>query len=240
MIRLHGYWRSSAAYRVRIGLALKGIAYMQVNHDLRTGAQTADDYARLNPQRLVPTLEAGDLVLTQSVAILERYAQAPLLPADPDGRAIVRSMAATIASDTHPLHNLRVLNALRKDFGADDDGVQRWIAHWLGEGLAAVERLVERHGDGFAYGDRPTLADCCIVPALYSARRFAVDLTRFPALVDAAERAMAPTGERRTSDRDAGGRGARRARSGRGRRGAKLRRADARRPLPWLRRASGE
>jgi len=195
MIRLHGYWRSGAAYRVRIGLALKGVAYEQVHHDLRTGAQRADDYARLNPQRLVPTLEAGDLVLTQSVAILEWldecHPQPPLLPGDPNGRAIVRSMAATIASDTHPLHNLRVLNALRKEFGADDTAVQRWIAHWLGDGLAAVDRLVERHGDGFAYGDRPTLADCCIVPALYAARRFAVDLTRFPALVDAGERAMA-------------------------------------------------
>lgn len=195
MIRLHGYWRSGAAYRVRIGLALKGVAYEQVHHDLRTGAQRADNYARLNPQRLVPTLEAGDLVLTQSVAILEWldecHPQPPLLPGDPNGRAIVRSMAATIASDTHPLHNLRVLNALRKEFGADDAGVQRWIAHWLGDGLAAVDRLVERHGDGFAYGDRPTLADCCIVPALYAARRFAVDLTRFPALVDAGERAMA-------------------------------------------------
>jgi maleylpyruvate isomerase len=195
MIRLHGYWRSGAAYRVRIGLALKGVAYQQVHHDLRTGAQRADDYARLNPQRLVPTLEAGDLVLTQSVAILEWldecHPQPPLLPGDPNGRAIVRSMAATIASDTHPLHNLRVLNALRKEFGADDTAVQRWIAHWLGDGLAAVDRLVERHGDGFAYGDRPTLADCCIVPALYAARRFAVDLTRFPALVDAGERAMA-------------------------------------------------
>lgn len=195
MIRLHGYWRSGAAYRVRIGLALKGVAYEQVHHDLRTGAQRADDYARLNPQRLVPTLEAGDLVLTQSVAILEWldecHPQPPLLPGDPNGRAIVRSMAATIASDTHPLHNLRVLNALRKEFGADDAGVQRWIAHWLGDGLAAVDRLVDRHGNGFAYGDRPTLADCCIVPALYAARRFAVDLTRFPALVDAGQRAMA-------------------------------------------------
>ena len=195
MIRLHGYWRSSAAYRVRIGLVLKGVAHEQVHHDLRTGAQRADDYARLNPQRLVPTLEAGDLVLTQSVAILEWldecHPQPPLLPGDPNGRAIVRSMAATIASDTHPLHNLRVLNALRKEFGADDTAVQRWIAYWLGDGLAAVDRLVERHGDGFAYGDRPTLADCCIVPALYAARRFAVDLTRFPALVDAGERAMA-------------------------------------------------
>ena len=195
MIRLHGYWRSGAAYRVRIGLALKGVAYEQVHYDLRTGAQRADDYARLNPQRLVPTLEAGDLVLTQSVAILEWldecHPQPPLLPGDPNGRAIVRSMAATIASDTHPLHNLRVLNALRKEFGADDAGVQRWIAHWLGDGLAAVDRLVDRHGNGFAYGDRPTLADCCIVPALYAARRFAVDLTRFPALVDAGQRAMA-------------------------------------------------
>lgn len=195
MMRLHDYWRSGAAYRVRIGLALKGIAYESVAHDLRTGAQRADAYRALNPQGLVPALEVDGLVLTQSVAILEwldeRHPEPPLLPADPDGRAIVRGMAAVIASDTHPLHNLRVLDALRDQFGADDAAVRRWIALWLGQGLAALDRSIERHGRGFAYGDRPTIADCCLVPALYSAARFAVDLDPYPAVRAAGDRAAA-------------------------------------------------
>lgn len=192
---LHGYWRSGAAYRVRIALALKGIAYDQVNHDLRTGAQAAGEYAALNTQHLVPTLVAGDTVLTQSSAILEwieeTHPDPALLPADHAGRAIVRSMAAIIGADTHPLHNLRVLKALRSDLGASDDAVQAWIARWIGDGFAALEPLIARHGRGFAYGDAPTLADCFLVPQLYSAERFSVDLTRFPKLVAAAEAARA-------------------------------------------------
>lgn len=195
---LHGYWRSGAAYRVRIALALKGLAYDQANHDLRTGGQAAPDYAALNPQRLVPALEADGLVLTQSGAIIEwldeRYPDPPLRPADANGRAIVRAMAATIGTDTHPLHNLRVLAALRRDFGADEAQVQAWIARWLGDGLGALEKLVGRHGAGFAYGERPTLADCFIVPALYSAERFGVDTSPYPrvAAAGAATLALAP------------------------------------------------
>lgn len=189
---LHGYWRSGAAYRVRIGLALKGLAYEQLPHDLRTGAQADPGYARLNPLKLVPALEIDGLVLTQSSAILEwldeRFPAPPLMPADADGRAIVRGMIATIAADVHPLHNLRVLKALKHDFDADEAASNAWVARWMTAGFAALETLVERHGDGFAYGAMPTLADCFTVPALYSAARFGVDTAPYPRLVAAAER----------------------------------------------------
>lgn len=191
-LRLHGYWRSGAAYRVRIALALKGVAYDQVAHDLRTGAQAAPDFAALNPQKLVPALETDDHILTQSPAILEWLEEAhpapALLPGDPIGRAIVRSMASLVACDIHPLNNLRVLTALRRDLRADDDAVSAWIARWITEGFVALETLIARHGRGFAYGDAPTLADCHLLPQVYSARRFAVDLTPFPQVVAASER----------------------------------------------------
>jgi len=195
VIRLHGYWRSGAAYRVRIALALKGLAYEQVNHDLRTGAQGSPAFAALNPQKLVPALEYEGQVLTQSSAIIEwldeRFPDAPLLPADPAARAQVRALVATIASDTHPLHNLRVGKYLRTTLGADEDAVTTWNRHWIAEGLAAVEALVARHGGGFAYGDTPTMADCFTVPALYSANRFGVDMSAFPKLIAAGEAAAA-------------------------------------------------
>jgi len=192
---LHGYWRSGAAYRVRIALALKGLAYDQVNHDLRTGGQADPAYAALNPQRLVPALEVDGIVLTQSVAILEwldeRFPDPPLMPADANGRAIVRGMVATIATDVHPLHNLRTLKALRQDFDASEAQVNAWMAHWMTDGFAAIEALIARHGKGFAYGATPTLADCITIPALYSAERFGVDTTPYPHLVAAAARAAA-------------------------------------------------
>lgn len=190
---LHGYWRSGTSYRVRIALALKGLVYDQANHDLRRGEQRDAVYRALNPQGLVPALEADGLVLTQSPAILEwleeRHPDPPLLPADPDARAVVRAMAATIACDVHPLNNLRVLNAVRDDFGADAGAVNRWIARWIGEGFAALEVMVTRHGGGFCYGAGPTLADCHLVPQIYAAERFGVDLSPYPALVAAGETA---------------------------------------------------
>ena len=194
-LTLHGYWRSSAAYRVRIALALKEVAYEQANHDLRTGAQGDTAYRTLNPQGLVPALDTGEAVLTQSPAILEwldeTYPNPPLLPADPIGRAIVRAMAATVACDIHPLNNLRVLNALRSDFGADDAAVSCWIARWIADGFAALEVMIARHGNGFAFGSRPTLADCHLVPQVYGAERFNVDLSPYPRLLAAAARARA-------------------------------------------------
>ncbi|RZL53730.1 MAG: maleylacetoacetate isomerase [Sphingomonas sp.] len=192
---LHGYWRSGAAYRVRIALALKRVAYDQVNHDLRTGGQADPAYAALNPQRLVPALEVDGLVLTQSVAILEwleeRFPDPPLLPADADGRAIVRAMVATLATDVHPLHNLRTLKALRQDFDASEAQVDAWMARWMTDGFAAIEALIARHGGDFAYGDTPTLADCVTVPALYSAVRFGVDTGPYPRLVASGARTAA-------------------------------------------------
>jgi maleylpyruvate isomerase len=192
---LHGYWRSGAAYRVRIALALKGVAYDQVTHDLRTGAQASDAYRALNPQALVPALETDGDVLTQSPAILEwleeRYPSPALLPEAATDRAIVRAMAATVACDIHPLNNLRIVQALQRDFGLDTAAVQAWMARWMGEGFAALEVMITRHGRGFAFGDTPTIADCCLVPQVYSAERFAVDLTAYPHMVAAVDRARA-------------------------------------------------
>ncbi|WP_445190864.1 maleylacetoacetate isomerase [Sphingomonas sp. Tas61C01] len=190
---LHGYWRSSAAYRVRIALALKGVTYGQATHDLRTGEQGAAAYRALNPRGLVPALETGDGVIVQSPAILEwieeRFPTPALLPAGADDRAAVRAMIAIVACDIHPLNNLRVQTMLRRDLGADDAAVSAWIARWIGDGFAALETLIARHGSGFAFGDAPGLADCVLVPQVYSAERFAVDLAPYPALMAAADRA---------------------------------------------------
>ncbi len=192
---LHSYWRSSAAYRVRIALNLKGLNAAQIPHDLRTEAQRAPDYLALNPQGLVPALQIGDTVLIQSLAILEwleeRHPSPPLLPGDPDARAVVRAMAAVIGCDIHPLNNLRVLNTLRSDLQAAPAQVQAWIARWITEGFQGLETLITRYGAGFAFGGRPTLADCYLVPQAYSAERFGVDLAPFPRLREATERARA-------------------------------------------------
>lgn len=192
---LHGYWRSSAAYRVRIALNLKGIAFTHVTHDLRTGAQRDPAYLALAPQGLVPALEADGTAVTQSPAILEwleeRWPSPPLLPTDTDDRAIVRAMAALIGCDIHPLNNLRVLKALKHDFVAGQPAIDAWAARWIGDGFAALEALIARHGDGFAFGDRPTLADCYLVPQVFSAERFGVDLSPYPALMAACIRARA-------------------------------------------------
>lgn len=177
---LHGYWRSGTSYRVRIALALKGLAYEQSPIDLRKGEQRSDAYLRLNPQGLAPALERDGLVLTQSPAILEwleeTYPEPPLLPRETGGRAQVRAMAAVVACDIHPLNNLRVLNAVR-ELGAETD---TWAQGWISAGFDALEVLIEQHGGGWAWGASPTLADCCLVPQIYSARRFSVDVSVWP------------------------------------------------------------
>jgi maleylpyruvate isomerase len=192
-LMLHGYWRSTASYRVRIALALKGVAFEQSPHDLRLGAQRDARFLALAPHGLVPVLETEDGPVTQSLAILEwleeRFPVPALLPVQPGPRAIVRAMAATVACDIHPLNNLRVLNALRADFSASQDQVEAWIVRWVCEGFTALEVLIGRHGGAFAYGDFPSFADCCLVPQVYAARRFKVDLRAFPATTDVAQRA---------------------------------------------------
>ncbi len=189
---LHGYWRSGAAWRTRIALGLKGLAYDQQGVDLRTGAQRSQAFIALNPQGMVPALEVDGVVLTQSPAILEwleeTHPTPPLLPVAPVDRAQVRAMAALIGCDIHPLNNLRVGKALRETFGADQAAVDAWAARWILPGFAALETLVERHGAGWCFGASPTLADCYLVPQIYSARRFNVPLDAFPRLlaIDAA------------------------------------------------------
>jgi maleylpyruvate isomerase len=185
-LRLHGYWRSTASYRVRIALALKGVDFDQVTHDLRRGEQRGETFLSRSPQGLVPALETNGETIVQSLAILEWLEECfpapPLLPAPPMDRAIVRGMTDLVACDIHPLNNLRVLQALRVDLGANEDQVIGWIARWIGDGFAALERLVERHGGNFCFGDAPTFADCALVPQIYSARRFDVRLDEFPRL----------------------------------------------------------
>ena len=189
MLTLHGYWRSSAAYRVRIALNLKGLAYNQVTYDLRRKAEKAEPYAALNPQKLVPALQTDDgATLTQSPAILEwleeTHPRPALLPENPTDRARVRAMAALVTCDIHPVNNLRILNALRGDLGASDDQVNAWVARWIGDGFDALETLVDGR---FCLGDTPTLADACLVPQVYNARRFKIDLARWPKIDAAAQ-----------------------------------------------------
>ena len=190
---LHGYWRSTAAYRVRIALALKGIAYRQITHDLRAGEQREAAYLALAPHGLVPAVEHDGTVLIESPAILEwletRWPTPSLLPPRSDEAAIVRAMGALIACDIHPLNNLRVLNTLRRQFDATEDQVQSWIATWISHGLEALETLVTRHGGKYAFGDTPTLADCYLVPQLYSAERYRVNCAAYPRVLAAARAA---------------------------------------------------
>ena len=181
---LHGYWRSSASYRVRIALNMKGVGYQQIGHDLRAGAQRDPAYLKLAPHGLVPAIEHDGQTIIESPAILEWidacWPEPPLLPAAPLDAAIVRAMGALVACDIHPLNNLRVLKALRADFGATDQQVNAWVGRWITEGFTAIERMIEEHGGRLAFGDTPTLADCYLVPQVYNANRFSVDLAPFP------------------------------------------------------------
>lgn len=195
---LAGYFRSSAAYRVRIALALKGLSYRyEAVHLLRDGGQQLSAaYRARNPLALVPTYEEGDLRITQSLAILEyleaRHPTPALLPADAAGQARVRQISLAVACDIHPLNNLRVLNYLSKTLGVSAEQKQAWIVHWITEGFTALEAMVAESAGRFCVGDEPTLADCCLVPQLFNARRFNVDLTPYPRLtaIDAACNAL--------------------------------------------------
>ena len=187
-MKLHGYFRSSAAYRVRIALNLKGLTAEHLPHHLRKGEQSAPAYLALNPQGLVPTLEKSGAVLTQSLAIIEwldeTHPSPPLLPKDPLRRAKVRAFALAIACDIHPVQNLKVLARLRQ-LGLAEEQVTEWAAWVNREGLSACEALVKDEKGPFCFGDKPTMADLCLVPQLANARRFGVDVSAFPRLLEA-------------------------------------------------------
>ena len=187
-------WRATAPYRVRIALNLKGLDYRYSAVNLTGGEQRQEHYRSVNPQGLVPALEADGQVLTQSPSILEwleeTHPDPPLLPSGADERAVVRTMAAIVACDIHPLNNLRVLQALAA-LGHPLGGAEQkaWAQRWIVDGFAALEPMVARHGAGFAFGDRPTLADCFLIPQIWNSSRFEVNLDPFPALSAVAARA---------------------------------------------------
>ena len=195
MLTLYTYFRSSAAYRVRIALALKGLPYESVPvHLVRGGGeQLMPAYRAVNPAALVPALQDDDAVLTQSMAILEyleeAYPKPALLPTGALDRARVRALAMTVACDIHPLGNLRVLNYLTDTLGASDEARKAWAAHWIALGLGAFEQLLARGAATgvFCHGDAPGMADCCLVPQVFNARRFGVDLEQFPQVKRIAE-----------------------------------------------------
>ncbi|MBV8593952.1 MAG: maleylacetoacetate isomerase [Caulobacteraceae bacterium] len=195
-ITLHGYWRATAPYRVRIALALKDLAYDWAPVDLVAGEQRLDRYRDLNPLGLVPALVCDGLVLTQSLAILEwleeTHPSPPLLPEAAADRAQVRAMADVVACDIHPLNNLRVRQALA-DLGHDAESAEQrgWGRDWIARGFAALEAMIARHGDGFAFGAQPTLADCLIVPQIWASDRFGVTVADYPHLRALWDRAAA-------------------------------------------------
>lgn len=194
-VRLFDYWRSSASYRVRIALNLKGVTYEQVHVGLLEKEQCAPENRARNPLGLVPTLEIEGVRLTQSLAIIDyldaRYPDPPLLPADPVRRAHALERALTIACDIHPVNNLRIMGRLSDQFGAGQDAREAWMRHWMDEGFAALEALADADGP-FLSGSSIGIADLCLVPQLYNARRFGVDLTPYPRLLaaDAAAQAI--------------------------------------------------
>ena len=190
---LYDYWRSSAAYRVRIALNLKGVDYESRPVDLRADGQKSAEYRALNPQGLVPMLEIDGHRLTQSVAIINyldlRYPNQPLLPAAAAERAHVVAMAMAIACDIHPLNNLRVLKYLKSQLGHSQDEVDAWYRHWIVEGLPALEAMAAPGAGKFLFGNAPTGADVCLIPQLYNARRFDVPLDAYPTLLRAEDNA---------------------------------------------------
>ena len=195
-MKLHGYFRSSASYRVRIALNLKGLSAEHLPHHLRKGEQCAPAYLAINPQGLVPTLE-GDhgTALTQSLAIIEwldeKHPTPALLPKEPLARARVRSLAYLVASEIHPLNNLRVLQHLKRALGQTQEQIDNWYRHWIADGLAKLEAELARPGPGkFCHGDAPSLADCCLVPQIFNAKRYNSELATYPKTMRVFENCM--------------------------------------------------
>lgn len=190
---LHDFPLSSASYRVRIVLNLKGLKYEKHNYVLRSGEQRAADYLAKNPAGFVPALEVDGLVLGQSLAIidyLDTLAPEPcMIPADPLERARALEMALTIAADIHPINNLRILKYLQNEFGQEQEAIDTWYRHWVEAGFATLEKLLP--DAEFAGGDAPNIVDACLVPQMYNARRFKTDLTPFPRVTAIADRAAA-------------------------------------------------
>jgi maleylacetoacetate isomerase len=195
-MELYSYFRSSASFRVRIALALKSLPYDYRTVHLVRNEQSSPDYAAVSPQRLVPLLKDGEATVTQSMAIIEYldevHPEPPLMPADPLGRARVRSLSQDIACEIHPLDNLRVLRYLVKELGASEDAKNAWYRHWVEVGLEAVERqLAEQMATGaFCHGDTPTMADCLLVPQIFNAQRFDCRLDQVPTVMRIFEHCM--------------------------------------------------
>lgn len=196
MATLYTYFRSSASFRVRIALNLKAVAYDPVVVGLPTGEQSAEPYLAINPNGLVPTWVGAEGPVFQSLAIMEyldeTYPNPPLLPGTALDRARIRGLAQSIACEIHPLNNLRVLKHLKRELKQDDDGVNTWYRHWCNVGLSALERQVKAEAatGKFMHGDTPSLADCCLVPQIFNAKRYDVDLSPFPKLMEIFDRCM--------------------------------------------------
>lgn len=194
-MKLFGYWRSSATYRVRIALALKGLDYDYAPVNLLKGEQKSDEYLAKNPHGLVPALETHDgAILTQSLAILEYLEEAhpepSILPKDAVARARSRAIAETLACEAQPFMNLRIQTYLKNEGGFDDAAMKAWLARWPGGAMAAAETLVWEAGGDYCVGDEPTIADCCLVPQMFAAQRFGVDVAGFERLNDINERCL--------------------------------------------------
>ena len=188
-MKLFGYWRSSAAYRVRIALHLKQIQYQAISVHLvkNGGEQHSESYRQLNPSELVPTLCDGDVTLNQSLAIIdyldEKHPEPALYPNNLIDKSKVKALALDIACDIHPLNNLRVLNYLTNEFDASAESKNQWYRHWIQQGFSALEAKLTQSAGKFCFGDQITVADLCLIPQIYNAKRFNVDLTPFPTIV---------------------------------------------------------
>ena len=196
-MELYNYFRSSASYRVRIAMALKGLDFDYKSVHLAKNEQFNESYAAVSASRLVPLLKDGDALVTQSMAIIEyldeTHPEPPLLPGDALSRAYIRALSQDIACEIHPLNNLRVLRYLVKDLGVGDDNKTRWIHHWVESGLAVVEHRLKAEGRSgrFCFGDTPTMADCVLVPQIFNAQRFDSRLDHVPTVMKIFEQCMA-------------------------------------------------